>query len=32
MSRPLFEERAQVPLAGFEPTFLKVEYVNSRLS
>ena len=32
MSRFLFEERAQAPLAGFEPTFLKVAYVSSHLS
>ena len=26
MSRPLFEARAQLPLTGFEPTFLEVSY------
>ena len=33
MSRPLFlfEARAQPPLAGFEPTFLEVPYVSTRL-
>ena len=27
MSRPLFEARAQPPLAGFEHSFLKVSYM-----
>ena len=31
MSRPLFEARVQLPLAGFEPAFLEVPYVGSRL-
>ena len=31
MSRPLFEARVQLPLAGFEPAFLEVSYVSSRL-
>ena len=29
MSRPLFEARVQLPLAGFEPAFLEVPYVSS---
>ena len=32
MSRPLFEARVQLPLTGFEPTFLEVSYVSGRLS
>ena len=31
MSRPFFEARVQPPFAGFEPTFLDVPYVSSRL-
>ena len=31
MSRPLFEARAQLPLAGFEHTFLEISYVSNRL-
>ena len=31
MSRPLFEARVQLPLAGFEPAFLEVSYISSRL-
>ena len=32
MSRPPFEARVQLPVAGFEPTFLEVSYVSSHLS
>ena len=31
MFKPLFEAEVQVPLAGFELTFLEVSYVSSRL-
>ena len=30
MPRPLFEAIVQLPLRGFEPTFLEVPHVGSR--
>ena len=31
MSRPLFEAKVQLFLAGYEPTFLEASFVSSRL-